>query len=140
MKILLYLICVITGVFTFAQNTKMEETFSIDYLKNFYNTKSENEYLSNDEGKFLNNIFEDKRDGFDLRNKKIGFISGLSGNKKYSKTHYFKFLHNSDQKGDLIIFDNIEKKLYNYDGVIIYWSKIAPTKKSIKRTLKKKIN
>ena len=77
MKILLYLICVITGVFTFAQNTKMEETFSIDYLKNFYNTKSENEYLSNDEGKFLNNIFEDKRDGFDLRNKKIGFISGL---------------------------------------------------------------
>ena len=107
---------------------------SNDRMKQIYQLKVDNDLLLNrSEGEYLN--------------KKIGFYTGSSGNKKSNKEQYLDMhkRHLADKNypcddGTLYIFDDAPKKdAGGYDAVIVYWSKFTiPIEKVIERL--KKLN
>lgn len=121
---------------------------SNDRMKQIYQLKVDNDLLLNrSEGEYLNVIFETIREDFNFIDKKIGFYTGSSGNKKSNKEQYLDMhkRHLADKNypcddGTLYIFDDAQKKdAGGYDAVIVYWSKITiPIEKVIERL--KKLN
>ncbi len=96
------------------------------------------------ESDYFNQIFSKKRDSFDFTNKTIAFVTGSSGRTHSNKKRYFDLERDriardySLNGGTLIRFNETEKKQSGgYDAVILYWSKILPTRKSLIKTLKK---
>lgn len=96
------------------------------------------------ESDYLNQIFARKRDSFNFTNKTIGFVTGSNGRTHSNKKRYFDLERDriargySLNGGTLIIFNESEKKQSGgYDAVILYWSKVLPTRKSLIKTLKK---
>jgi hypothetical protein len=83
------------------------------------------------ESDYLNVIFKDSRKDFDFAGKKVGFITGSTGNTISNKKKYFdsekdRFYHKySPNGGTLYVFNESQKeKSGGYDAVIVYWCKV----------------
>ena len=116
-----------------------KETFkNIDSLGRDNNPK-----LTIFESDYFNQIFSRKRNDFNFANKTIAFVTGSNGKTRSNKQQYFDLERERIAKeyslngGALIIFNANEKEQSGgYDAVILYWSKVLPTKKSLFKTLK----
>lgn len=126
-----------SSIHKYNSNDSMEQTYRAD--------ASDILLLNPMEGAYLNKIFETTRKDFDFTNKKIGFFTGSSGNKKSNKDYYFdmykKHLTNENypcDNGTLYIFtDDQKEESGGYDAAIVYWSKFTiPIEKVIKRLRK----
>ena len=95
--------------------------------------------LNSYESAFLNAVFKDSLNGYDLTNRVVGFLQG--GDKK----RYFDMQrkHLADNKspldnGTLYIFDETQKKESGgYDAAILFWSKSFLPKDKLVKRLKK---
>lgn len=95
------------------------------------------------ESTYFNVIYKDSLNGFDLTNKRIGFLHILnwSSKEKYFEETRERFHHKDIViNGKLYIFDESQKiESGGYDGAIVYWSKrLIPADDVVKR-LKKRI-
>jgi hypothetical protein len=100
--------------------------------------------LNEHESNYFNSIFKNSRKDFDFTGKKIGFITGSSGNTLSNKKEYFhsekdRFNHGySPNNGVLYIFNEKQKEESGgYYAAIIYWSKTLVSVESVVKTLKK---
>lgn len=97
--------------------------------------------LNSYESAYLNVIYNDSLNGFDLTNKKIGFLyHGV----RSSKEEYFKdvrewyYRNETTISESIYIFDETQKmESGGYDGAIVYWNKFLIPKNEIARRLKK---
>lgn len=100
--------------------------------------------LDSTEGKFLNVVFETKRNDFDFIDKRVAFITGSSGKSEGSKNYYFDMQekHSADStypcdNGTLYIFNAVQKaESGGYDAVIVYWSKFLFSNEDVVKRLK----
>lgn len=102
-------------------------------------------YLNMYEVDFFNGIFLKQRKEFDFNKKKVAFITGSSGKTLSNKKEYFDLEKERLSRGyggnggTLIILDEEQKQeAGGYDVIILYWSKILPTKKQFVKLLKQK--
>lgn len=90
--------------------------------------------LNEDESKFLNILFSQKRESFDFTGKKCFFLGGSGGGLIKEKNFIFR-IANLDysswwEKGcQLIILNEEESSDNGYDAVIVIWSKRIISKK-----------
>lgn len=102
-------------------------------------------YLNIYEVNFFNSIFLKRRKEFDFNKKKVAFITGSSGKTLSDKKKYFDLEKErlsrgySGNGGALIILNEEQKQeTGGYDAIVLYWSKILPTKKQFVKLLKQK--
>lgn len=100
--------------------------------------------LNNAESSYLNAVFADLKRPYDFSQKKVVFFTGSSGKTISSKQVYFSSekrkvgAHTSLNGGQLLIFNETEQKQSGgYDAVIVFWSKVPPTKKRLIKLLNK---
>ena len=97
--------------------------------------------LNEDESKFLNILFRQKRDSFDFTGKKCFFLGGSGGGLIEEKNYIFRIanLDNSSwAKCCQLIILNEEESLDNgYDAVIVIWSKRIISKKYALKRIRK---
>lgn len=111
----------------------------------FENCGKDNEpALNNAESSYLNAVFADLKRPYDFSHKKIAFVTGSSGKTISSKQAYFNSekervgKHDSLNGGQLLVFNETEQKQSGgYDAVIVFWSKVPPTKKGLIKLLNK---
>lgn len=101
--------------------------------------------LSTSESAFLNYFFEKQRGSFSFDDKTVFFLTGNNGAIKSTKNTFFRKIKlglnigimPSQAMQQLLIFDGFEKKLTDYDAVIITGSKKYLTKKGVIKHIKK---
>ncbi|MBP5456084.1 MAG: hypothetical protein J6Y37_06255 [Paludibacteraceae bacterium] len=97
--------------------------------------------LNEEEGAYLNKVFESVREDFDFTNKRVGFIqsNGTKGKKHYlnDQKTYFEG-ENPCCVAQLFIFNAAQKEeCGGYDAAIIYWSKFEiPIEDAVRRMKK----
>jgi hypothetical protein len=105
--------------------------------------QDDNSILNDAESSFLNEYLKGQLSNFDLKNKKILFVTGSSGNTIGSKSAYFasikkwKETYNTNIATSLVVLTEEEKSQYGYDTILLYWVKVVLTPKSQKRVLNK---
>jgi len=103
-----------------------------------------NPYLNQYEIDFFDSIFLEQKKDFDLKRKKIAFITGNVGQILINKKEYFVLEKGEISKGyakngALILFDEKQKQESGgYDAIIMFSGKLIPTKKQIIKLLKEK--
>lgn len=91
--------------------------------------------LNEGEAEFLNNYFNETRELFDFRGKKIVFVSGSTGKTYITKHQYFEDIRkwndaNSKISTSLIVFTEKEKKESGgYDAIVTAWVKVLTRKR-----------
>lgn len=98
--------------------------------------------LDDEDGAFLNDLFDDVRGDYLFGGKKVAFdYSGwIVGKEDYFEMHKKsrKGENVPCQRGDLLIFDERQKEESGgYDAVILYWFKILPRISIIVESLRK---
>ena len=103
--------------------------------------------LNSEDGERLNALFDKERNSFSFTNKKIGFLTGPSGNDLSDVSTYLamheKHSTNTDypcDKGKLYIFTPKQKaESGGYDAAVVYWCKfLLPPEWVVKRLKGKK--
>lgn len=102
-------------------------------------------YLNIYEVNFFNGTFLKQRKEFNFSKKKVAFVTGSNGKTLSDKKKYFdlekeRLLRGySGNGGTLVILDEEQKQeTGGYDVIILYWSKILPTRKQFVKLLKQK--
>lgn len=146
-NIFLFFLTLIFSLNGFGQENSVEIQTE-DKYQNLDSMGINNEpYLNMYEVDFFNNIFLKQRKEFDFNKKKVAFLTGGSGKTLSDKKKYFDLEKErlsrgySGNGGTLIILDEEQRKeTGGYDMIILYWSKILPTKKQLVKLLKQKDN
>lgn len=123
-------------------SSQMQGSVNYDFTINIENLgKDNNGLLNEDESKFLNNVFFEKKGNFDFAGKKCFYLGGSGGGVIKEKSYFFRIAnpYNSNwEKGcQLIILNEEESSFYGYDVIIVVWSKRIVSKKYALRKIRK---
>lgn len=105
--------------------------------------KNQSVFLNNYESDYFNEVFKSSRNEFDFTDKKVGFIKGSNAGKISNKKEYFdcekkRYANDLSITNSQIYIFNKEEKVQSggYDAVIVSWSKVVVSHKSLVKMLR----